>query len=331
MKELAKELGLSISTVSKALKDSHEISLATKQRVFEAAKKLNYQPNPYAGSLKRGKSKTIGVLIPDVNNSYFSEALNGVEVISRDKGYHTLIYLTHDNFEYEQNMLKDFQSGRVDGVLMSVGSETKHSNHIKDLQATGIPVVFFDRILEDIHTAKITTNDFESSYNATQHLIDKGCKHIAILSISKHVSISNQRIEGYKKALLDNGIAFNENDLVLCDHLTDQNEDKIKAVLLSKNKPDGVIATVEELASDTYKVAKKNRINIPNELKVISFTNMRTADILNPSLTTVTQPAFEMGKAAAAVLFKALTFPELNLEDESLVLPSSLILRESTQ
>jgi LacI family transcriptional regulator len=330
MKALAKELGLSISTVSKAMKDSHEISTATKQRVFEMAKNLNYKPNPYAGSLKRGKSKTIGVVIPDVNNSYFSQAINGVESITRDKGYHMLIYLSHDSLAYEQSMLKDFQSGRVDGVIMSVASETAESNHIKELQETGVPVVFFDRICEDVSTAKITTDDFESCYKATQHLIENGCKRIALLSISKHLSISSERIHGYQKALKDHNMVIDESDIVFCSHQPEANYETISQLMKKENRPDGIIATVEELITNIYIVCQEQKISIPKDVKVISFTNLQTATIFNPSLTTITQPAFEMGKAAAAVLFKVLTFPDLRLEDESLVLPSSLIKRAST-
>ncbi len=331
MKALAKELGLSISTVSKAMKDSHEISTATKQRVFEMAKKLNYKLNPYAGSLKRGKSKTIGVVIPDVNNSYFSQAINGIESITRDRGYHMLIYLSHDNLAYEQSMLKDFQSGRVDGVLMSVASETNDSKHIIELQETGVPVVFFDRVCEDVATAKITTDDFESCYKATQHLIDNGCKRIIVLSISKHLSISNQRVEGYKKALLDNDIVFNESNIVLCGTQSEFNQDIVKSIMQQAIKPDGIIATVEELIPNIYSVCNELNLSIPDAVKVVSFTNLQSVNIFNPSLTTITQPAFEMGRAAASVLFKALTFPELRLEDESAVLPSVLYKRQSTQ
>lgn len=330
MKLLAKELGLSISTVSKAMRDSYEISDATKKRVFEMAEKMNYKPNPYAGSLKKGRSKTIGVVIPDVNNSYFSQALNGVETITRDKGYHMLIYLTHDSFSYEQAMLKDFQSGRVDGVIMSVASETSASDHIKELQETGIPVVFFDRVCEDIKTAKITTDDFESCYKATQHLIENGCHKIVLLSIPKSLSISEQRMNGYKKALADSGIQFKESDIVFCSNDEATNYETIKKIIGVKNRPDGIIAMVEELITPIYRTCNELKLTIPKDIKVISFTNLQTSLILNPPLTTVTQPAFEMGKIATSILFKALNFPNLDLSDESMVIPSYLAIRASS-
>jgi LacI family transcriptional regulator len=330
MKLLARELNLSVATISKALKDSHEISAATKQRVLKMAAKLNYKPNPYAGSLKGGRSKTIGVVIPDVSNSYFSRALSGIESATQEKGYHILIYLTHNSFSFEQSVLKDFQSGRVDGVIMSVASEITHSDHIRELQSKGIPVVFFDRVCEDIDTAKITTDDFESGYKATQHLIECGCKQIALLAISKSLSISTQRIEGYKKALSDNNISFKKDNVILCSNDFDTNNTILKKLMGSKKHPDGILATVEELITSVYMVCNKLKLVIPDDVKVVSFTNLQTVLILNPSLTTITQPAFEMGRSATAILIKALEFPGLNLKDESVLLPSSLIIRNST-
>lgn len=330
IKLLADKLNLSVGTVSKALNDSHEISAVTKKRVLEMAARLNYMLNPYASSIKGGKSKTIGVVIPDFNNSYFSRALSGMEAIAQEKGYHLLIYLTHDDFLSEQSILKNFQSGRVDGVIMSVASEITHSDHVRELQEKGIPVVFFDRICEDIETAKITTDDFESGYKATQHLIECGCKKIALLAISKSLSISNARMEGYKKALSDNNIKFKISDIIFCSNDSATNNVILKKTLATKNRPDGIIATVEELITNVYVTCNKLKLSIPDDVKVISFTNLETVSILNPSLTTITQPAYEMGKRAASALFRALSIPGLNLNDESIILPSSLIIRNST-
>ena len=203
IKMLAKELNLSTAAVSKALRDSHEISERTKTRVLELAAALNYVPHPYAGSLREKKSNTIAVVIPEVADSFFSLALNGIESVAIENGYHALIYLTHERFEREKTILKDLESGRVDGVLMSVTMKTNTFDHLRTLNKM-IPIVFFDRVCEEIDTAKITTNDEECGYQATQHLIDSGCKKIAILSISESLSINAKRIQGYQQALLDN-------------------------------------------------------------------------------------------------------------------------------
>jgi LacI family transcriptional regulator len=330
IKDLAKELNLSVATISKALKDSYEISPETKQRVLALAKKLNYTPNPYASSLRKRTSKTIAVVLPEVADSFFSLAINGIESVAQEKGYHVLIYLTHENFIKEEAILKDFQSGRVDGILLSVSSETTNGNHVKEVIATGKPVVFFDRVCEDIETAKIITDDFESSYKATSHLTEKGCKKIAYLYTSSNLSINIKRMEGYKKALADEGIKNNQADIILCDGNTAGNYEIIKKVLKKEIRPDGIIACVEKLTTPIYLVCRDLKLSIPDDIKVISFTNLQAALILSPTLTTVTQPAFEMGEMAASVLFKALEKNNYNLKKETVIIPSVLNIRHST-
>ena len=214
IRELAGQLNLSVSTISKALNDSHEISEETKRRVLETAARLNYIPNPYASSLRGRKSKNIGVVIPEVADSFFSLAINGIESVAKEKGYHVLICLTHESFENEKNILKEFQGRRVDGVLISVSRETSETDHIRDLISNGVPLVFFDRVCEDVETAKITTDDFESSYKATKHLIEKACDKIAFLSISKSLSMNNKRVEGYVHALTDHKLKVDKKNIV---------------------------------------------------------------------------------------------------------------------
>ncbi len=330
IKELASELKLSVSTISKALHDSHEISEDTKQRVLIAAARLNYVPNPYASSLRGRKSKNIAVVIPEVADSFFSLAINGIESVAKIKGYHVLICLTHENFENEKTILKEFQGGRVDGVLLSVSRETSQSDHISDLISNGIPLIFFDRICEDVETAKITTDDFESGYKAAEHLILQGCKRIAFLCISKILSISSKRLEGYLQALSDNKLKAYKRNIVLCTNDSKQNFSLIKKLLQQKDKPTGIIASVEKLTTPVYKACEALELKIPCDLKVVCFSNLETASILNPSLTTITQPAFEMGKTAATLLFKALEKTNIKLVGESLVLPSALVVRDST-
>jgi LacI family transcriptional regulator len=297
---------------------------------LEYAQKLNYTPNPYASSLRKRGSKTIAVVLPEVADSFFSLAINGIESVAMDKGYHVLIYLTHESFVREQAILNEFKSGRVDGILLSVSVETSQSDHIKEVIAGGMPVVFFDRVCEDVETAKIVTDDFESSYNATSHLLTKGCKRIAYLSTSSTLSINTRRMEGFKKALTDNGIKSTATDIISCYGNTEANYKILKAVLKKKNRPDGIIASVEKLTTPVYLACKDLKLVIPDQVKVISFTNLQAALILTPSLTTVTQPAFEMGKQAATILFKALEKKNFNLLRESVVIPSSLVVRDST-
>ena len=329
IKDLASQLNLSVATISKALKDSHEISPETKQKVLALAKKLNYTPNPYASSLRNRSSKTITVVLPEVADSFFSIAINGIESVAHDKGYHVLIYLTHESFEREEAILKEFQSGRVDGILISVSGETVSSDHIKEVIAAGMPLVFFDRVCEDVETAKIITDDFESSYNATNHLINAGCKKIVYLSTSSALSINNKRMEGYMQALADNGVKKTSENIVSCTSDSAGNHKIIYDLLKKKNRPDGLIASVEKLTTPVYLACDQLELSIPEDVKVISFTNLQAALILTPTLTTVTQPAFEMGKTAATVLFKSLEKRNSNLKKEITVIPSVLTIRNS--
>lgn len=331
IRTLARELQLSPGTVSKALKDSHEISARTKQRVNELVKKLNYVPNPYASSLRKRKSKTIAVVLPEVADSFFSLAINGIESVAQHKGYHVLIYLTHENFLKEEAILHDFKSGRVDGVLISVSRETVQTHHIRDLLNSGTPVVFFDRVSEEVETAKIATDDFESGYTAAQHLIERGCKRIAYLSISESLSITNKRMEGYKKALADHHREINQEDILFCSNDEENNFNAIRALMSRKARPDGIIASVEKLAFNIYHVCNDLSLTIPHELKVISFSNLASASLLNPPLSTVTQPAFAMGESAASLLFKKLEKSNFNLKEQNIVLPSVLNVRDSTR
>jgi LacI family transcriptional regulator len=331
IKELAGELKLSVSTISKALHDSYEISEETKQRVLETASRLNYIPNPYASSLRGRKSKNIALVIPEVADSFFSLAINGIESVAKENGYHVLICLTHESFDNEKTILKEFQCGRVDGVLMSISRETNQGDHIRDLISNGVPLIFFDRVFEEVETTQIITDDFESSYKATEHLLEQGCTKIAFLSISKSLSISNKRLEGYLQALADYKVGADERNIIECTNDAKQNYETTKKLLEQKNRPNGIIASVEKLTSPVYQVCTELKIKIPGDLKVICFSNLETAAILNPSLTTITQPAFEMGKTAASLLFKSLKKSKFNLTKESIVIPSILIPRDSTR
>jgi|APCry1669192319_1035405.scaffolds.fasta_scaffold28055_1 LacI family transcriptional regulator len=330
LKDLAKALNISVSTVSKALRDSYEISDETKKKVIAKAQLMGYNPNPYAGFLRNQKSKTIAIVVPELTNNYFVQAISGAESIAQEYNYHILIYTTNDHKEKEASILNHLINGRVDGVLMSVSSNTSQYAHINELIQAGVPVVFFDRICHEIETAKITTNDFASGFMATEHLIKVGCKKIAYLSISEHLSIDHKRKQGYLEALNKHDLKFDPTLIIQCGTEEKQNVQKIKKILTGNNKPDGIFASVERLALTTYHVCNSNKINIPKDLKVISFSNLRTADLLNPSLTTITQPAFEIGKEAAVILFKHLAKRKSIIANENIVINSELIVRGST-
>ena len=331
MKELAKELNVSVATVSKALSDSHEISEQTKTKVLETAARLNYTLNPYASSLRNKKSKTIALILPEVADNFFSLAINGIQSVAEKKGYHVLIYLSHEKFINEKSIAAECSSGRVDGVLISVASETANADHLLKLQKENLPVVFFDREFEGLHIAKVVTNDFECGYLAATHLIQNGCKNPVFLSISSSLSICNKRADGFKAALKDKKTGNIEKAVVECRGTNSEAYTQIKNLLSGKNKPDGIVASVERLAIQVYLICQEMSVSIPNELKVLVFSTLETAPILNPPLTTITQPAFEIGRTAAELLFKGIEKKKYNLEDETITLASVLIERTSSQ
>lgn len=330
LKLLAKELNLSFSTVSKALRDSHEISPATKQRVLEKAKELNYQVNPLASNFRKQKSKTIAVIIPEVVNDFFGPVINGIESIAQEKGYHVLIYLTHDSMQKELEISKLLQNGRVDGIMISLAGQTSNTDHLNILKEKEIPLVFFDRIATQVGTPVVTTDDYHCGFIATEHLIANGCKRIAFLTISENLSISNDRKNGYLDALEVNNI---KQDLALirsCNEDDLSNKNNIKSLFSGNNQPDGIFASVEKLAVATYQICEELTLNIPKDVKVITFSNSYMAALLNPPLSTITHPAFEMGRESATILFKLIEKKGLNRIPEKTVLKSNLIIRASS-
>ena len=331
LKQLAKELNLSISSVSKALRDSYEISAATKEAVLAKAKELNYQVNPFASSLRKQKSNTIAVVIPEVANNFFALAINGIESIAQEKGYHVLIYLTHEDIQKEIAITKLLQNGRVDGIMISLSGQTSGTTHLEELKEKGIPLVFFDRVAEHIDSPKVTTDDFNSGIKATEHLIENGCKRIAFLSIAQNLSISNKRMYGYLEALKKNRIKQDNSLVLACNGDEAKNTQLIRKLLKRKNRPDGIFASVEKLAISTYELCEELKLNIPRDIKIISFSNLQTAALLNPSLTTITQPAYEIGREAAAILFKLVEKRGYNFLLEKTVLKSTLIERGSSK
>jgi LacI family transcriptional regulator len=329
IKKLAKELNLSTSTISRAFRGSSDINKETKERVLSLAYELNYEPNHHASNLREQKSSTIAVIVPEIANNFFSQAINGIEKIAREKKYHILIYLTDDDFEKEITFINNLHSGRVDGIIMSVSGEAHNHDYLNKLKKKKIPLVFFDRVYEDIDTAKVTSNDYESSFSATEHLIKSGCKRIAYLVVNKSFSIGKMRMRGYIDALAAFNIPYQDDLIIDCSNELDKNQEILTQVF-KELKPDGVFASVERLAIATYKVCYKEGIKIPEDIKIISFSSLEIASLLNPSLSTITQPAFEMGTEAANLLFKAIKPVDDQNVNDQVVCKSEIIVRRSS-
>lgn len=330
LKSLAEELNMSIATVSRALRDSHEVSEATKTRVRALAAARHYEPNAYASSLRRNISKTIGVVIPKVANHFFALAINGIEEAARQAGYHVLIYLTHDDYEREVSIVQHLKGGRVDGLLMSVASGTQDFAHLHSVKAANIPIVFFDRVCTEIVTAKVTTNDYESGYQATEHLLRAGSRTIAHLLVSNSLSIGQYRHQGYLDALAAEGQSPDPDLVLNGEPDNEQNVALIRALLRRRPDIDGIFASVERLAISAYRVCNELGRRIPEDIKIIGFSNLEAAALLDPPLSTITQPAYDIGREAARILLRAVEKKKAVLPSQSLVLESTLFERRST-
>lgn len=330
LKKLAKELNLSPSTVSRALRNSHEISQETKDRVKALAVKLGFQPNPHASSLRQNKSKTIAVIVPEIQNNFFSGVLDGVEDMARQKEFHVLIYLTHEDQSREKGILQVLRNGKVDGIMISVSNTTTTFEHLEAYQEAGIPLVFFDRINEQITAPRITTDDADAAFKATIHLYKAGCRKIAFISMAQVLSISSQRKAGYVRALEKCGLPYEEKRVIECGPNDQANRQQITELLKGPLRPDGIFCAVERFAVNTYEVCHQLGIVIPKELKVISFSNLTAAALFDPPLSTVVQPAYDIGYKAAETLFKLIEQKKLRPAEKKLIIPSTIIERRST-
>jgi LacI family transcriptional regulator len=307
IKDIAKALGLSTSTVSRALRDTHEISASTKKIVLEYAKEIGYQPNPIALSLKERRSKSIGVVVSEVANSYFSQSINGIESIAYDRGYHVIISQTHESYDREVINVQHLASRSVDGLLVSLSSQTKNIDHLINLQQRGLPMVFFDRITDEIDTHKVISNNEKGAYDATAHLIKSGYKKIAHLTSSDTLSISIERLTGYEAALKANNIPLNKAYIKHCPHggmLYSEVEKAVKELMTLPEKPDAIFVAGDKLSTGCLSVFKNLKISVPKDIAIAGFSNSDVLDLFNPSLTSVRQPAFEIGKQATEMLLQ---------------------------
>lgn len=333
IKDIAKELGLSTSTVSRALRDSYEISVETKKAVLQCAEKLNYRPNPIALSLKEKRSRSIAVVVCEIANSFFSQIINGIESIAYDKGYNVIISQSHESFQRETNDLQFLASRSIDGLIISVSSETEDMTQLKKLFDKGLPIVFFDRITEEMNTHLVTVDNFNSAYKATNHLIENGFKKIACLTNSAHLSISKERIAGYTKALEEHSFTINEDYIKYCSHgglLSDETEKAMEELFSLEERPDAIIGLSDRLTTGALRFLQKKGIMIPEEMGLMGFANGEFTEFLNPSLSIVRQPAFEMGQTATELLLQVIESKRPVKEFTKKVLETELIVRNST-
>jgi LacI family transcriptional regulator len=333
LKQIAKELDVSISTVSKSLRNSPEIGEETRLKVQAFAKFYHYKPNNIALSLKNRKTKTIGIIIPEIVHHFFSTVINGIEQIANENGYSVVICLSDDSFDKEVLNMELLANGSIDGFIMSLSKETQFKgdfHHITEVINQGMPVVMFDRVTNEVFCDKVIIDDKQAAYEAVQSLIDKGRKKIALVTTVDYVSVGKLRTDGYVKALLDNNLPFDEHLIIKIEDV--DTCEIIIGKLLEDEAIDAVFAVNEIFAVTCIKTANKIGLNVPKDLAVIAFTDGMISKYSTPTITTVSQSGVKMGNRAAKIIIDRLE-SEDESEDENYiteVIETYLVEREST-
>jgi DNA-binding LacI/PurR family transcriptional regulator len=334
IKDIAKALGLSTSTVSRALRDSYEISPETKKLVLEYAEKHNYHPNPIALSLKERRSRSIGVIVCEIANSFFSQVINGIESIAYNNGYNVIIAQSRESFDREMLNLQYLTSRSIDGLIISISTETKDFSYFKELHEKGLPIVFFDRIVSEIETHKVIADNYKGAYDATVHLINCGYKRIAAISNPALLSITKERLAGYKAALGDNGIEVNEALIKYCQHggmIVSEVEEVVKELFELTQRPDAIFASADKLTTGCLRILKTKGLKVPDDIGLIGFSNTDLTELLDPPLSIIKQPAFEMGEVSMNLLLQLIESKRPVADFETRVLSTELLIRGSTK
>jgi LacI family transcriptional regulator len=332
LKQIAAELGVSVSTVSKALNNSAEISEPTRAKIQEYAQLRNYRPNVAGLNLKNRRTRTIGVVIPNILNPFFAKVFAGIEKSAARHGYNLITCISNESLEKEIHILDMLGNGSIDGFILSVSEEAQKKQqfgHFNDIIAEGMPLVMFDRVADEVDCDKVIVDDFESAVNATQHLIDTGCTRIALLSSIDNLSVGKLRAKGCMQAIQDSNLPTDKALVILTD--SPQELDARLAELLDKQRIDGVFAVDEHASVAAHKAGIKRGYKIPKELSLIGFADGVWSRRLTPSLSTVSQHGPEIGEAAADLLIERLESKDEQYETRTVVIDTELRQRESTK
>lgn len=330
IKDLARELAISPSTVSRALKDHPDISPETKQLVRDLAEKMHYVPNLVAQGLRKSKTNTIGVIVPELIHFFFSTVISGIENVAYSRGYNVILCQSDENYEREVTDTRALWNSRVDGMIVSLSRETEDYKHFQDLIDEGMPLVLFDRVTDALATSQVVVDDYTGAYNATELLLKKGCTRIVHLAGPKNLDISKKRLQGYSDALKKNGLDVNQDYIIPC-MLGTYEEGQVKTKKLFEKHPeiDGIFGNNDMAALGSLLALQELEIDVPGQVKVIGFSDWQLSNLIKPRLTTVSQAGFEMGQSAASILIdeiEAKGIPEIVRK----VIPTKLMERETT-
>lgn len=330
IKDIAHELSISPSTVSRALKNSPDISEQTKKAVRECAKRFNYKPNALALSIRTGRSNIIGVIVPKLVHYFFSSVISGIEKVAEEEDFSLVICQSMEDYEREVKSIQTFQSIRVSGIIVSLAKSTQNYDHFFELEKNNINMVFFDRICTGLNTDRVVVDDYAGSYTAVEYLIQTGCKRIAFFCAPLHLEISKNRRNGYMDALRANGISVDEGLIHFCDNYNDAVQLTPK-LLEKENRPDAFFAINDETASGILYATKLAGYHVPEEISVCGFCDGYIAQNSDPKLTTVEQHGYEVGESAARLLIDRINGKNSECKFNNRIIKTNLIVRGTTK
>ncbi|MFI0428598.1 LacI family DNA-binding transcriptional regulator [Mariniflexile sp. HMF6888] len=333
LKQIAEALNISITTVSKALKDYPDVSKDTKQKVLALAENLNYIPNSSAVNLRTQQTKIIGVIVPTTVHHFFATVIKGIIKAAKKKNYLVILMQSEEDDMQEKKSVDLLLSKGVDGILISLSNNTRDFNHLEKIKNHDIPLVLFDKISKITKCSKVVINDQKAAYDAVAYLIQKGYKRIAHFRGDLNPQVSIDRFLGYKKALLDNNIEFDPSLVYICNNNDDFNdgyESAKKLIEIHKSNVDAIFAITDMVAIGALKYFNDNNIKIPDDVAIIGFSNWFMSSVITPSLTTVDQPGFEMGKKAFKLLYEEIKHKDKKIVHKTIELETRLIIRNST-
>lgn len=330
IKDLARHLNISVATVSRAMRDMPEIKAETRQAVLKLAKEWDYQPNLLATNLVKSRTKAIGVIVPDLAYHFFASVVKGIEEEAIARGYSVLLTQTSELYERELTNVQNLSRGQVEGFIVSISQETTDFEHLKRLRRKGIPLVFFDRDADEIDVPKVMVDNVGAAYEATRHLIENGSKRIAFLAGPSNVTVSNLRQSGYEKAIRDSGMELDETLVVHGNYNLQQAIELTNELFELKNPPDGLVVVSDRLALGAIAALRTKNIRIPEDVAIVSFNDEPICSIVTPTLSSVAQPTFEMGKMAITLLINQIENPDSIEKPEVKVFKTELKIRESS-
>ena len=331
IKDIAKELDISVATVSRALRGSSEIKKETKLAVLQMAKDMDYHPNLLASSLSSKRSKIIGVVVPNINRKFWSNSISGIEKVAYQHDYKVMIFQSAESFKKEMEIVETLANSRVDGILIALSKETDRYEHLQQVIERGIPILLFERVCSDLDASKVVTDDFNGAKELVQHLIDRGRKSIAYISGPFSLGVCQDRFDGYKTALMENGLKLEDDFLIELEDFSYEAAEEAVALLWKKErKPDAIFCFADILAIGALSGAKKLGISVPRELAIAGFGNDDIGRYVSPAITTMNQPSHNMGEMAAEMLLDQIASEEAEHKIDTKIIKPELVVREST-